>query len=367
MKIREATVIDKDKWNAFVETESGNFFHYFEWKTIYEIKKWEYIPLLIENMANDIIAIFPVVKIKSILYSRLYSLPEGSSGGFVLKKILTQVEKYQAIHMFIKYINQHYSKSCSTFLIKENLLLNDTSIKLPTELLLQNGFKFQGYTESKLPCTHRLKLTSSFEYDIWYGLWRKDLRNHIRKSQKHGVYVREDKNLQYREYVINMMLLIFKKFNETPPLKEEVILRLTTFKDKTKVWIALQNDIPIAFLICYYMAPICYASKIGYTNSARKHNSTVLLMSEAIRDACKNGYQFFEFGVTNTISLAQWKEQFKPIKIPMRIYEIKYSNCRTFFEKGPGFIKWVLKNKQYIWNHRRQLLKKIVRRKKRSI
>jgi len=362
MQIRKATIQDEQRWNTFVETEGGSFFHYFEWKTIYEGNKWLYIPLLLENETNDIVGIFPLVKIKFFFYSKLVSLPDGASGGYIFKKSLTESEKQQAFQIFVSYINQQYSKGCSTFILKENLFVDDASRSQPTELLVKNGFRFRFDVEIKLPCTYRLPLAPSFEDDIWEELWGKYLRNHIRKSQKQGVVVTEDTNGQYHEDVITMILSIYKKFDEKPPLKEEMRLRLTAFKEKTKIWVALLNNTPIAALVCYnFTGSLCYASKMGYKPAAREYFTTVLLFSEAIKDACENGYQFFEFGVTETMKLAQWKEQFKPIKIPMRIYEKKYSTIRTFVEKTPSLLKWTLKNVPYIWYHRRRILRKIMR------
>ena len=39
MHIREATVKDKEAWDSFIDKENGNFYHYFDWKYVYEISK----------------------------------------------------------------------------------------------------------------------------------------------------------------------------------------------------------------------------------------------------------------------------------------------------------------------------------------
>ena len=362
MPVREATVNDKEKWNAFVESQSGSIFHYFEWKNIYEIHNWQYIPLLIEDTSTEIIGILPLVKIHDLLYSRLISLPEGTSGGFVFKKGLSQEKKSQAITMFLQHINQNYSKRCSTFIMKENLSEQDTKNTSPTELFIKNGFRFRFDKDTELPCTYILKLTPSFEEGIWNGLWGKYLRNHIRKSQKNGVHVKQDPDVDHKDDIIKMFSSTYKRFGSLPPSAEEITLRLTTFKDKTKIWVAFLNDIPIASLICYYLSSVCYASKMVYDDSARDHYATAFLFSEAIRDACENGYRFFEFGVTETASAVEWKEQFVPLKLPMRIYEKRYSVVRTFFEKTPQVLKWAWHNKSYVWQNRRRLIRKIIRK-----
>ncbi len=361
MNVRKATLKDKASWDAFVEQENGSFFHYFDWKNIYEGNTWEYIPLVLENDTPEIIGIFPVVKIRSFLYSKLVSLPDGASGGFILKKQLSFDQRQHAAQLFLDYIIQYHSKRCSALVLKENLTLDDASKSTPTHLLVNNGFSFRFDDDLRLPCTYRLPLLPSFE-DLWEGLWGKYLRNHIRKSEKQGILVREDTTGVYHEDVSAMIQSIYRNFHETPPSKNEIRLRLSTFKDKTKVWVALLDGAPIATLVCYYFNNVlCYASKLGYTSSAREYYTTVYLFSEAIKDACKNGYRYFEFGVTETETLAQWKEQFKPIKIPLRIYRKKYSTIRSFFEITPALFSWSLKNKSYIWRHRKRLIRKMIR------
>lgn len=363
MHVREAATHEKDIWNKFVIAEGGSFFHFFDWKTIYEINDWQYIPLILEKDSGEIMGIFPLVKLRFFLYSKLVSLPDGASGGFLFKRSLTDPEIQHALALFLEYIDRNLSKGCSSLTLKENLNLEDASRNQPTRHLIKNGFTFRFDEDLKLPCTYRLPLSSSFEDEIWEGLWGKYLRNHIRKSQKQGVYIREDINGQYQKEIIDMILSIYKKFDEKAPSKEEVALRLTIFKKNTKVWVALLNDAPIATLVCYYYnsSLLCYASKLGHTSLAREYHTMVYLFSEAIRDACENGYRFFEFGVTETEALAEWKEQFKPIKIPLRIYQKKYSMLRWFFEQTPALIRWILKNRQYVWRNRKRLFHKMIR------
>ena len=99
-----------------------------------------------------------------------------------------------------------------------------------------------------------------------------------------------------------------------------------------QIILAFLDEKPIASILCYYTPSICYISKAPYYDLARKNNATSLLFCEAIRDACRRGYKLFEFGTTNTTSIALWKGHFKAIKIPMRIYEKRYS--KNEFTRG---------------------------------
>ncbi len=354
MNIRVATLDDKEEWDSFVNSEGGSFFHYFNWKYIYEIRGYQYIPLLLENTASQIIGILPVVKKQRSLYSSLTSLPEGASGGFVLKKDIANIEKSQALTMLLRYVDTNYSKSCSTFTLKENLSLMDETKTKPTEVLIDNGFYLRYNSDTKLPCTYILELKQPFKENIWYDLWGKKTRKNIRHSNKRGVYVKEDKYLQYTDDFINMMTSTFNRKGSIPLQREEVVKRLT-ISNKTKLFVAFLNKKLIGAGLCYYTPSTCYLSKLPSYNLARENEVTRLIACEVIRDACKDGYQYFEFGTTFTPSLAAWKEHFKGTKVPMRIYKKKYSNLRTIIEIMFSSIT-------YVWNNKRKLFDKLIHR-----
>ena len=97
MHIREATDKDKEAWNSFIDKQNGNFYHYFDWKYVYEISNCQYIPLIIENSASEIIGIFPLTKIGHAFYSKLVSLPKGTASSFLFKNNLESGKIQRAI------------------------------------------------------------------------------------------------------------------------------------------------------------------------------------------------------------------------------------------------------------------------------
>ena len=62
MIVREATLEDKLARDSFVDSEDGGFFHYFDWKHVYEARGDQFIPLLIETAPSRLVCILPVVK-----------------------------------------------------------------------------------------------------------------------------------------------------------------------------------------------------------------------------------------------------------------------------------------------------------------
>ena len=49
MKVREADLGDKTRWDSFVDVEGGDYSYYFDWKWVYESRGDRYIPLVVEN------------------------------------------------------------------------------------------------------------------------------------------------------------------------------------------------------------------------------------------------------------------------------------------------------------------------------
>lgn len=364
MNVREAVLKDKEKWDSFVDIEDGSFYHYFNWKYIYESRGEQYIPLVLENESSEIIGILPIIKQKGKFYSSIDSQPDGSFGGFILKKDLSISEKSNAITLLLDHVDKNISNDCSSYNIKENLLLliNDKNLTQPAEILIKNGFQYKYNPDTQLPCTYILELKQPFENNIWNELWDHRLKNKIKKSRKMGVYILEDKNLKYFNDFFNMFTYTQLRLGAHTLSKDELLKRVTIFPNKTKLFIALLNEEPLAAILCYYQQSICYLSKLPSYEKAREYDTNTLLASEVIQNACESGYRYCDLGMTLHPAQTRWKEQFKGIKIPLKIYEKKYSTIRTMIEKISPDIQWFWNNKQYLWKNPRILINKVIKR-----
>jgi hypothetical protein len=355
MKIRTAQASEKDRWNRFVDREDGSFFHYFDWKYIYECRNQEYMPLIIEDDSEKIVGIMPAVKIKNFSFVSIYSIPEGGNKGILLRKDLRVEEKFQVMDAIKDYINERLSKSCSHIQFKEGPFTSD---KENEKLFMDNGFKCTYDYKNKLPCDYILSLSLSFENDIWLGLWGKDLRNDIRMARKKGVIPIIDENLEYIDEFVEMYLYTMKRMGSLPISKEEITKRISVFKNKAKLFIGLVGSKPIISNLCYYTPSTCYADKIPSAECAYKFFSNRLITSFAIQHACENGYRYFDFGFSATSSLASWKNQFKAARFPVKFYEKDYPSIRSNLGHMLSFPRYVLYNNAYLWNNKDKLIKR---------
>ena len=358
MIVREATLKDKLAWDSFVDDEDGGFFHYFDWKHVYEARGDQFIPLLIETAPSRIVGILPVVKERKLFYSILRSLPEGASGGCLLERGLSDEARSEATSALLEYLDANYSRGCSTFILHENLTLVGKQSEDPTPALVNRGFRFRFDKSTCLPCTHVLELKQPFEENIWKK-WSPNFKRALKKLVNDGIVVVQDPELKYSEVFTNMLIENCRRHRSKPPERDEIMVRLDVFRDRSKLFVALRDGRPIVSLLCHYTPSTCYLAKSG-SYEKDTDNANRLCWKEAIEDACNTGYRSVECGITATSSLAFFKDRFKGTRVPIRIYEKSYSIPRTVIQKAPVIVNNAWRDKRYIWNSRRRVWDRIV-------
>jgi hypothetical protein len=358
VRVREATLEDRTKWDTFVDDEGGSFFHYYDWKYVYEAGWSHFIPLVVEADPSQLVGILPVARKKRLLCSTLDSLPEGASGGYLLKRELRDQARHEAISALLECVDTNLSGGCSTFTLNENLTLADRAIEHPTAALVSKGFRFRFDTSTRLPCTHVLELRPPFEENVWKR-WSRPLRQEVNKAARSGVVVIQDREFQHAEVFANMLRDVHRRHGSKPPTRDEIKTRLDVFRGRSKLFVALLDGRPIVILLCHYTRSTCHLAKAGTyekdTGSANK-----LCYKVAIEDAFNSGYKFVDLGMSLTPSLAFLKERFGAARVPMRIYEKSYSVPRTLIEKAPVLVSSAWHDRNYIWTNRRKIWDRIV-------
>jgi hypothetical protein len=357
MRIREATTRDREVWNTFVDTEAGDFTHYYDWKYVYENRGQKFFPLLAENAKSELVGILPIIKEKRFLSSILHS--DTRTGGLLLKRDLSDAERSQAISDFVKYVDAHYSGGCSRFTLREKLPVAEEMSETPTAALLDSGFRFRYDKQTHLPCTFILEMKKPFEDNIWKGLWDKKFRQKLNKVKRSSVAIIQDKDLDYEDVFIDMFHENCKRHGTIPPTREQVLFELDTFRDRAKLFVALLDSQPIVALLCYYTASTCCLWIVG-SHEKDTDNANSLCFTAAIEDACNAGYKFADLSFTSTLSLAFFKRQFKATRVPFIIHEKRYSLPRTIAETAPRIIKEAWHDKTYLWKKRRKLWDRII-------
>jgi uncharacterized glyoxalase superfamily protein PhnB len=336
MHVQIASENDKEQWNLFVDRECGSFFQYYDWKYIYEYKKRNrYIPLLIRDSTDSILGIFPIVEQPGPIYPSLSSLPEGASGGFLLKSNFNYNEQNLVVQSFLDYINNNYSQSHAYFYLRHYLPLSHESIQ-PSPLLMENGYQWRDNLSTKLPCTYVLHLEKPFKEKMFSSMG-KTMRNRIRHAKKCGAHIIIDDNFTFFDDFAQMQMEMVKKFGLVTK-KEDYDQIRKIFQNKIKLFVCFVDAEPITTILCYYTPTTVYGSMAPYKPRARDYSNNTLPFCASIRDACESGYQYFEMGITQTSTLASYKENFGATRIPMMIYQKKFSYFKMAANKTAGSI-----------------------------
>lgn len=353
MQVREAGLSDKANWDAFVDNEGGSFFHYFDWKYVYESGKLQFIPLIIEDAQSRLTGILPIVKEDKAFCSTLRSCTTGQqeAGGLLLKRSLSGAESNNALAGVLEYVNKKLSKKCSSIRLVES---DNSSDETASQPFITCGYRYIYDGSHQLPSNFILELKRPFEENVWQKLWSSKLRGEINRAERGDVVVIEDRDFSYLDVFISMLTENCLRHGTPQPSRAEIVTRVETFKDKTKLFVALTDGLPSVAGLCHYTPSTCYLSKIGSwakdTNNANKLCSKVI-----IADACDAGYSFADFGYAYDTSLALHKERYRTSRHPVKIYEKVFSLPRYFCEVSPRIIKGVWDDKEYLWKYRKKI------------
>lgn len=359
MHIREATKEDKASWDAFNDSEGGLFYNYFDWKYFFEARGDQYIPLVVEDDAFQLVGILPVVKEKRLLYSVLRS--DTRVGGLLLKRDLSEKKKNEIISAISHYVDANYSDGCSRLILRENLSSINQVNEQPTAALLNSGFRFRYDMTNQLPCTFILELKQPFRDNIWRSLWTHSLRNNIIRVEGRGVVIIQDRVFHYVEDFIKMLSANYKRHGVPPLTRKQVMAALDKFRDKARLYVGLLNSQPIVTQISFYHSSVCSLWEVGsYVKNIK--NANVLCFKKVIEDACNEGYKYVEFGYTGTPGLAIFKSHFHGTRVPLRIYEKRYSLPRIIMEFGSLGLDRTWRDKSYLWKQRHIWWNTITRR-----
>jgi hypothetical protein len=342
MYVQIASENDKEDWNQFVDREYGSFFQYYDWKYIYEYEKQScYIPLLVRDASGSILGIFPIVEQPGPIYPSLSSLPQGPSDGFLVRNDLADQEKNLLIQSFLDFIREQYFRSHAFFSLRHFLSYSHESTQ-PSALLMENGYQLRDNLSMKLPCTYVLRLEKPFKEKIFSSMV-KNLRNRIRHARKSGAQVMIDDNFTYFDVFAKMHMEMAKRKFGLVTKKENYDQILKIFRNKIKLFVCFVDSEPVTALLNYYTPTTAYGAIGPYNSKAKDYLNNTMPMCASIRYACETGYQYFDMGITQTPSLAAYKEKFGAKKIPMMIYQKKFSHFKMGANKALSYIPGIVR------------------------
>jgi hypothetical protein len=368
MKVKEATVQDKLKWDSFVDENDGDFMHYFDWESIYELDQRspnQTTALMIETDHDQWSGICHLTKINKTFYSKLviYAAP-----GILFRKGISDDERAEGTSVLLGYIKKYFASKCSSItILEEGDSLNQNHGKC-NKTFLEHGFQVISSRVPGLPCAHILPVKPPFKENIWERLWSSSLRQKIRKVEKSDIRVIQDKEFKYLNTFLDMLAANYKRHYASPPDRDRMIAELDAFKKNSKLFVALEHDRPLVATLCHYTLSTCFLWEMGsYDKGTNNVNTYCYKM--AIEDACNSGYKYIHFGRSYTEGLANFKDLYKAVRVPIIEYEKKYSSIRKLLEKAQGVMVLtlfvtgrVIHDHNYLWDKGNVVWGKIIRR-----
>lgn len=312
MSIERVRLADSAEWDEIWKNcDYSTFFHSREWAEIcseYSNGSLRPKPMLVvfSDKKKALLPFSCARKLKGLV-TNIVSSPMGTYGGWISTDDLSV---------------PHAVLLCEYLTVKlKNLQLR---LNPYDEIALRSGIKFNKYDE-----THALSLVCGFD-EIFAG-WTKGHSSAARKARKEGVRIRIGSTLDDWQAYCQVYLDTLRRWGDRASSSYSEHLFLQMFQKRSsniKLWLAFYEDKVVAGAVCFYAgrhAVYWHGAALEETFKLRPVN---LLMYEVIKDACENGYEWFDFNPSGGHpGVVAFKKSFgaRPLPCPVIITQSGWS------------------------------------------
>ncbi len=285
---------DYDKWDEFIlSSPEGSFGQLHGWEKVYEVYGYKSFPIAAIDDSGRIIGVLRLFLMKDILGKKyLISNPFLSYGGVCADSETTKanlIQKAQeiAVQQQVEYIE-----------IRQ--LAASVADNLPTK----NDY-----------VTMMLKLDKDEDF-VWKKSLTTKVRNQVRKAIKSGLTV--DFGKEYFDDLYRVLSVNFRDLGT--PLHSKAFFRkiLKEFNKSSGIIVAKYNGKVIAGMLYIHFNNVFYNP---WAASLREYNKLCpnnIIYWEAIKYACKNGFDYFDFGRSTTAQgTLKFKKQWGTEQVPL--------------------------------------------------
>lgn len=279
---------DSAEWNSVIATDQyASVYHLWEWgealSQTYGYKRH----YLASVQDHEIIAAFPLINIKSVLFgNRLISLPFCEYGGIATPLGLKPEEASQAVQSLL---------DASSKLAKT---IGAEYIGVREPLILTDAFQADGYEKFKEYVTFKINLTKTTN-QLWSDLEKKT-RNAVRKSAKSGLELEIVKESAQMKVYYELYLKTQKRLGSPPHCFELFKNLFEAFSPSGKMKVLLakhQGRAAAGIIILFHGGKIFWWNNVSDVR-CRSLNPTNFLLWNAIEQGAKEGYSLMDLGRT---------------------------------------------------------------------
>ena len=295
------------EWDDFVGRHpAGSFYHFAGWRTIFEeVFGHQSIYLYAEDDHGNIVGVLPAVLMRNILGRRfLVSLPYLSYGGLLADSVDAERALITAAEKYLTRFEVQYLELRQKNRAKLPQIVNDA------------------YVNPMLPL-------DPDPDKIWMSSLNAKVRNQVRQFARRGgnlEYGLQNLDQFYRIFSITMHRL------GTPTHPASLFTQLVNvFGDRVILLLARVNGIPVAsMLLLDFNGRILSNPWTASLADFQWHRPNNGIYWEAIRFACKSGFQLFDFGRSPIgAGTYHFKRQWGAEPIPL-YYQYVFGKARSY-------------------------------------
>ena len=262
---------EAEQWDQYLENHpEANFYQRYGWKEINEKNFGHECFYQAVKQDGKLIGVFPVVFIKSRIFGKiLCSMPFVNFGGICSD-----------------------SDSITDLLLKESEQL---SKRCQANYLEIRSIK--KYSDELPGSLHKISMTIDLDSDpdVLWSAFKSKHRTNIRRVYKDNVHVKQGSH-ELLDSFYNLLSRSWKGLG-TPIYRKNYFKHiLDTFPDETRIFVAYQNDTPIATAFNGYYKNTVEGMWAGALPEHRSTQVNYVLYWEMIKDACEKGFKHYHLG-----------------------------------------------------------------------
>ena len=295
-----------NEWEEIVHnSNNGTLFHTRKFLSYHSKDKFiDHSLIFYKN--NKPLSVFPAVEITAVNKKSLVSHPGASMGSFVTPEDLSfsdALELVDELNLYLK--KQKFSRARITL---PPIIYNQRKTNYIDYSLLRHGYKYVKREVSSI-----LFLEDSIEKNV--NKFKPSHRQALRKAQRSGLVVNNSDDFHSFYNILKKNLSNRHNVNPTHTVDELLKLKKLFPKNILLHAVYLNNKMIGGVINFVANKNVILAFYISHDESYQKYRPINLLFYEILKDAIKNNFKVFDFGIFTVneepnMGLAKFKENF---------------------------------------------------------
>jgi Acetyltransferase (GNAT) domain len=315
--------VSNGEWEEIIlKSDNANFFHSPSWAKIVEKTYHNHTATRLYEINGKEILI-PIMEANILGFKNFASIPFNTdAGGLFCESDITTDDFKLIVKDIVGGRNLSFFLALSPFM---KLSPGKSSSPIQEDWKLNDEFTY----------TQLLGLEGkNYDY-VWNNDFHRKARQKVRKAKKSGVEVRDGTSLVDFKAFYDIYVMASQKWGyETPQIPFKLCKNSYKYASSTtRLKLAIKDDEIIAGTLSFPYAKTFYQFMSVFLPEYGTFNPTSLLYNESIKQACQEGYKYFNCGTSGNLEhIRTFKEKFGAEKVVINRYRV-YSNLGKMVSK----------------------------------